>query len=292
MPIVAELASSNLGLVTTMREQHLPIVRRAMHHEAEPILTAGLIPPDSVLLNFASYFPPSINFSYILLRLHEISLLHPRFHLCNLKEQTQIADAIQPVMGLTVRDRIIFCASPASPTDSGMPEILLAFAKCVGQNTSGEILSIQELPLSVLDEEVKFDRQYMSRLEFLHKALILYLWLSYRFAGVFISQRLAFHIKKLVETKIDEGLGEYTSNPTIQKEIAKMKAKTLLQVQNSHGRVPMSDQNIINSDITGAGSPQVDEATILKDERCGTIIPDAVMPTEFPSAFLNHHEHQ
>ena len=224
------MPAPNLGLVTTLEQADLPVLHKAMDCELDPIMSAGIFPPTSVLLNFSTYFPPSTSFSYILLRLHELSLRHPRYHLCALKDQIAIADIIQHIKNLSIHDRIVFCAAPAPAKDKGMPTILAAFARCVGENTSGALLDIPEVPLDLLDEEIKADRDYMARLESLHKALILYLWLSYRFAGIFINQAMAFHVKRLVEERIDKVLAEYSSSPAIRERIKKMRDEALRQI--------------------------------------------------------------
>ena len=222
--------SPSVGLVTTFERDQLPIVEAAMREELEPIMSAGLFPPTSVLTKFATYFPPLTDFSYMLLRLHEVSLMHPRYHLCNLKEQVNIADIIQPVRNLTVRDRIIFCAAPAALRVHGIPDILAAFARCVGDNTSGALLDIPQMNLDILDEDLIIDRRYMYRLESLHQALILYLWLSYRFAGVFVNQAMAFYVKKLVEERIDKLLAEYSASSEIRTRIRRMRERALFQI--------------------------------------------------------------
>jgi len=220
----------SLGLVTSLDAADMPMIRKAMEAELDPIMSAGIFPPTSVLTKFATYFPPSTSFSYILVRLHELSLRHPRYHLCDLKDQIAIADAIQPVQNLTIHDRIVFCASPANSRAPGMRTILQAFARCVGEHSSGALLEIPEIPLGVLTEEMKVNREYMERLESLHKALILYLWLSYRFAGVFINQAMAFYVKSLVEAKIDRMLAEYSASPAIRGNIRKMREEALRQI--------------------------------------------------------------
>ena len=164
--------------------------------------------------------------------------MHPRYHLCALRDQIQIADIIQPVRNLSTRDRIIFCAAPAALRVKGLPEIVAAFARCVGDNTSGALLNIPEINLDVLDEEIRIDRDYMSGLEGLHQALILYLWLSYRFAGIFINQAMAFYVKKLVEEKLDKMLAEYSSSKEIRKRIRKMREQALRQISKLNTPVP------------------------------------------------------
>ncbi len=237
------MPAPNLGLVTTLEQADLPILRKAMESELDPIMSAGIFPPTSVLLKFATYFPPSTSFSYILLRLHELSLRHPRYHLCVLRDQIAIADIIQNIQNLSIHDRIVFCAAPAAVKDLGMPGILAAYARCVGDNSSGALLDIPEIPLDILDEEIKADRNYMARLESLHKALILYLWLSYRFTGVFINEAMAFHVKRLVEERIDKLLAEYSSSPAIRERVKEMREEALRQISKLNEGVAESGES-------------------------------------------------
>ncbi|KAL8798511.1 MAG: hypothetical protein Q9182_006599 [Xanthomendoza sp. 2 TL-2023] len=210
--------AQTLGLVTSLQKNDLSVVQRAMIGEADPIMTAGILPPDDIIVRFAAYFPPSTPFSYILIRLHNISLLNPRFHFCALADRISIANAIEPVKKLTVRERIIFCASPAGikdNTDDSMIGIVRALAECVASNSGGGILDIEPLGLSVLQQDVAryASRSFLEKLEYLHKALILYIWLSFRFAGVFTTQAMAFYVKTLVEDKIERVLSQASLKP-------------------------------------------------------------------------------
>lgn len=217
-------SSSSVGLVTTLEQMDFPRIKRAMRTEAEPVMSAGIFPPTSVLIKFATYFTPGTPFSYILQRLHEISSLHPRYHLCNLKDQITIADIIEGVKGLTIEDRIIFCASPAAMRLAGFEAVVVSFAECVANsNISSNLLDIPTLNLDILDGKYVKDRSYLTQLETLHKALILYIWLAYRFPGVFTTERMAFYVKEMVEERIDKVLAERASN-------RKQKLKSLRQL--------------------------------------------------------------
>lgn len=205
--------AKSLGLVTTLDRGDLSVVQSAMESAAEPIMSAGLFPPVEVLVRFAAYFPPSTPFSYILLRLFKTSIIHPRFHLCSLNERLKIADVIEPVKNLTISDRIIFCASPSNVKNEALQPVLHAFAECVGNKSGGNILDIKALDLELLNMQVTVgSREYLHKLECLHKSLILYLWLSYRFAGVFHTQAMAFYLKTLVEEKIQQALSTVRTN--------------------------------------------------------------------------------
>ncbi|KAK4900002.1 RNA helicase [Elasticomyces elasticus] len=220
----------NVGLVTTLEAFDFPIIATAMTAEPEPIRTAGLFPPASVLERFSSYFPPGTPFSYILMRLHELSQVHSRFHLCGLREQIWIADLIEPVQGLTISDRNVICSAPASKSEDMFRTLLPAYAKCIATQTGGGILEIPELPLEVLEAEVSASREYLRSLERLHKGVVTYLWLSYRFAGIFTTRALAHHVKGLVEGRIEEVLGRFSFSEVQRRKMAEMRERAMMAV--------------------------------------------------------------
>ncbi|EME40964.1 hypothetical protein DOTSEDRAFT_91028 [Dothistroma septosporum NZE10] len=237
----------NVGLVTTMERFDFPIVSAAMQSEPEPIQSAGLFPPASVLERFTSYFPPGTPFSYMLTRLHELSQMHTRFHLCGLRDQIWVADLIEPVEGLTVADRNTICSSPASKADQDMWKHLLpAYARCIATQSGGNLFDIKELPLEILESEVSASREYLRGLERLHKGIVNYLWLSYRMAGIFNTRALAFHVKGLVEEKIEDVLSKVSFSETARRQVAAKREKEVLESmmvgsgEGVEGEVPSS----------------------------------------------------
>ena len=228
-PPIKPSPSTNLGLVTSLEHIDLPVIQRAMGSDAIPLETAGILPPSSLLIQFATYFSPQTPFSYILQRLHEISVMHSRYHLCGLREWIAVADVIQHVKNLTIPDRIIFCAAPVAMRDPYGLVMVSVFAKCVADHTSGGLLDIPELKLEVLDAPMTADMSYLRDLEGLHKSLVLYLWLSYRFTGVFTSPAMAACAKGLVEEKIDQALAMVASNEKYKERVKKAKEKAILK---------------------------------------------------------------
>jgi hypothetical protein len=92
--------------------------------------------------------------------------------------------------------------------------VVKALARCVADQSGGKLLDIKEIKLELLDQPVDVEnKEYLRELENLHCALTLYLWLSYRFAGVFRSQALAFHVKSLLEERIDTYLSRVQMDP-------------------------------------------------------------------------------
>jgi ATP-dependent RNA helicase SUPV3L1/SUV3 len=163
-----------------------------------------------IVERFANYFPPGTPFSYIMLRLHEISEIHPRFHLCGLKDQLSIADVIHPIKNLSIQDRIMICAAPINMRNAPEREFLRALADCIANGKSGNLLDLPTLPLHVMDLQPSGARAYLIQLENLHKMLVCYLWLSYRFPNVFTTRSLANYTKKLVEDQIEKTLTDFS----------------------------------------------------------------------------------
>ncbi|KAK0672226.1 hypothetical protein QBC41DRAFT_313961 [Cercophora samala] len=212
---------SNTGWVTAFDFRDLADIQDAFQREAKPIETAGLFPPANVIERFHTYFPPRTPTSFVLTRLRELAQLSPRFHLCDFDTALEIADVIQPY-NLSVADRCVFLNCPVSfraardGQSNGQREALQAFAKCVAEMGSGHLLDFDCIDLSILDldEESRMamfnNPGYLQSLEQLHQIITMYLWLSYRYEGVFQSQSLAFKVKEIVEDRITEFLDKLT----------------------------------------------------------------------------------
>lgn len=130
-------------------------------------------------------------------------MTHTRFHLCLQREQLEIADLIEEVKGLTVADRYIICIAPAR--GKGLDRVTKALAECVVRQ-KGRLVDISEINLELLDVAPTMTKEYLEQLEVLHKSLVLYIWLGYRFNGIFTSINLAFHVKEMVEERINHVL--------------------------------------------------------------------------------------
>ena len=114
--------------------------------------------------------------------------------------------------------------------DGSSRDVTGAFADCVSNNESGRLLDIPHLNLEIIEQPVSGSNEYLRELESLHKALILYLWLSFRFGGVFTDRTLASHVKELVEERMVRALTEFSANKKIRKG-ASLKRQIALQKQ-------------------------------------------------------------
>lgn len=194
------------GFVTAMDDQDLSVIRKNLQKDAKPIATAGILPPSHVIERFASLFSPDVPLAFILSRLREMTRLSSSFSMCSFGDHLEISDVLKG-FDLSIYDRSVLLTAPVSLRDNNQKDILRAFAWSIANLSGGHLLEIPEIDLEALDVDASQlmpskRKDHLVRLEGLHKAITLYLWLSYRYRGVFISQKLAFHVKSLVEEKI------------------------------------------------------------------------------------------
>lgn len=233
-----------VGFVTTLEPEDLNVVHGSFYQEAEPLQTGGLQPPASVIEKFASYFPAGTPFSFMLLRLRDIARLPRQFHMCDLRSNIEIAQLIHRIP-LSITDRCIFVKAPCSMRDYMMKETIQALASRIAYNESGDLLSVKELNLEILDftadSYAEGRDKYLRHLEALHKGVVLYLWLSYRYSSVFKDQALAFHVKEQVEVKINEYLDMVNESPELRKQRIAQNRRAVRKLQHKAGKVLEGD---------------------------------------------------
>ncbi|KAG5984462.1 hypothetical protein E4U55_004682 [Claviceps digitariae] len=200
-----EVEKEKVGWVTTMDKADLRSVQRAFQGTVDNIEFAQIQPPAGIVEQFASFFPPGTPLSYILMRIKATAAVASPYQLSVSNDFLVIADIIQD-LPLTIYDRLTFCYLPASLRAEGAVDVLRALARVVANNASGNLLDIKEIPLENLEakceKSVKNKIDYLAKLESLHVAINQYVWLSYRYAGIFQDQALAFHVRRLVEEKL------------------------------------------------------------------------------------------
>ena len=204
------------GFVTALEDEDLELLADKFDNVAEPIDSVGIASPNFIIERFASFFPPNTPFAFILSRLREMGRVSKRFQLCDMGVAIKIAEVIQQYP-MSIEDRCIFLTAPVSTNVPDNVAMLSACARCVADNMSVSPVDVEEIDLEILDVDRTdgqiSDADYLHRLETLHKNITLYLWLSYRYRGVFLSQHLAFHIKELVEQKITDYLNNLSFVP-------------------------------------------------------------------------------
>lgn len=242
------------GLVTALDDEDLQVIRAAFKKEVPPIRTAGILPPPAVIERFHSYFPPRTPISFVLARLREMGRLSGLFHMCDFGDAMEIAELIKPY-DLNISDRCVFLHVPLNLRDVRQVKALQAFAKCVAEMGGGHLLDFDVIDLEVLELPKPRARNeqiaYLHRLESLHQTITIYLWLSYRYQGVFQSQHLAFKVKEIVEQKIADHLESISFVPDAQRSrrervrklaaAAERKERTLLEPEEAADMPPHNE---------------------------------------------------
>lgn len=198
-----------LGVVTAIDKQDLRGIRRAFDAPVADLKVAYIAPPSAVIERFSTYFPHGTPLSFILMRIKELSTISSRYQLGISTDTLEIADLIQDIP-LSVYDRLTLCHIPMSTRSEVPMQMLRALAKIIATSSNGDLLSIEELPLEFLDMPLESypgrPTEFLYKLEQLHVAINGYVWLSYRYSGMFKDQALAFHIRSLIEQKLVETL--------------------------------------------------------------------------------------
>ncbi|KAI5293153.1 RNA helicase [Ascosphaera acerosa] len=190
---------ASAGLVTCLEDVDLPYIQQALAAEAAPIDRAGLLPLDNMIRAFADHFGPDTPFSYVLQKMFRLARLDDAdYFLCSTQPHVRIGDLLEGITGLTVNDMLVFTAAPL-PSSKLMDNVARVFARCVAEDSDGHLLDIDQLNLPILNQPVSDDSLYLRGLEQLHRALVLYLWLSFRAGGVFTDRALATHVRDITE---------------------------------------------------------------------------------------------
>ena len=289
----------NVGLVTCLDEADLPIIRQALQTEPPPLRKAGIIPPGEYLEEYSSQLPNGIPFEYIMRKVSQAATIHNRFFLCDIRDNLRIARQIDDIAGLTVEQRVNICACPASGNDSKQSACLKAITRAIAQNRLITVADVPEIPLEVLMETPKADRSYLESLELLHKCLIMYLWLSYRFQTVLRDQPMAFHAKGLAEQKINWTLRAFSANPKLRERLRKLK-HTPDPVPEHEAATKTTEQQQREDDQAQELAGLEDDETLqehfsepdsviagAEGEQPGRLVSDQGLPSDAPSEHTN-----
>ncbi|KAL4904551.1 hypothetical protein BDW74DRAFT_154121 [Aspergillus multicolor] len=241
--------TENIGYVTSLEEVDLPYIQEALNTEPPPINAAGISPPDPVYEKFAAYFPGNASLAYMINRLAEIARIDPLFFICDPTPNLETAEVIDAVPGLNLTDQLTLMAAPVGAREEIGRRVAMAFARCVLENKNGRLLDIEEINLEILEEPVSGNKEYMHGLEALHRAVILYSWLSYRFGGIFTDRTLSAHVKELVEERLVRALTEFSANKKLRKNAS------------LHRQIAMEKQQRLQQELMGAnGSTELGQS--------------------------------
>lgn len=213
------------GLVTCIDERDLPMIQKALSTEPPAVKTAGIIPPAEYFEAYSNTLPPGVPFEYIMGRVCEAATIHPRFKICDVTENLDVARLIEDIHPLTTEQRVMICACPVGRRDTESTKCFRAMTRAIAEQKQVTVADIAELRLEILAVRPVHDRSYLTSLELLHKSLVMFLWLSYRFPLAFRDRDMAMHAKELTEKRINWTLRAFSANPRLSAKLEKVRAR-------------------------------------------------------------------
>ncbi|TPX30918.1 hypothetical protein SmJEL517_g05631 [Synchytrium microbalum] len=190
------------GEVTTLEKppDH-SIVARALKSPVVPIRTAGLHPLLEQIEAFKSRLPDT-PLALLLDYFEHLALANigSGYFLCNLRTQKALATLLERLT-LSFSDRYTMIMAPVNPEDGKLVEAMGKFASAHSTGYEVRLREIVPKPHGQIatSEELR-------RLESIHKIIMLFLWLSYRFPKTFVDMDHAWILKSEYEYLITDAL--------------------------------------------------------------------------------------
>lgn len=236
-PLLPDEIPAPGGSVTTLHASDLPILKSLLPLPLPPITRATIDIPSPTLSSLAALLPAETTFAELLEHASTLALLPANTTLGANRHRVQLADIIEPLRDqLTMKEMETFTFAPVQYRDQRQvaifQSIVLAFAKqgrvdlmALYDGTGlTESLDTVEKALETLpplpppltegpvpgNEPRVFVPHIMitsiPSLETLHKSLVMYIWLSFRYDVSLPDRSLAVEIKERVEKVLDECL--------------------------------------------------------------------------------------
>ncbi|KZT11157.1 P-loop containing nucleoside triphosphate hydrolase protein [Laetiporus sulphureus 93-53] len=208
------------GVVTTLHEGDLQVVRRALEVPMQPIKYARITLNADLFGAVVHALPQGSDSNDALDVFQYVSKVHPQFAIedvARMKDKVEFVNDIKD--GVTIRDRVMLQSAPFPIKDERGSDIVRSILRLyedklqVGFQEALEdagfweqfeesietLESLEPIPKGMLGEMLQF-------LESIHKVLVTYLWLSYRHPIAFIEQEEAFKLRDRTEKAMESCL--------------------------------------------------------------------------------------
>nr|XP_031859652.1 uncharacterized protein CI109_004927 [Kwoniella shandongensis]KAA5526724.1 hypothetical protein CI109_004927 [Kwoniella shandongensis] len=220
------------GLVTTLRDADLPILRELMTRSLPSIPRANLEVPHGNLADLSALLPAGTSFASLLEHFAALAQPPAKTVLAAHEHKLPLADLVEPLRDqLSLTEIDLFCFAPVNVRDDRAKAIFRTLVEDFagrGVVEIDEILEESDLlgTLEEVEEALKtlpplssttgpnaerpFVPQVMisslPKLETLHKSLVLYIWLSFRLEVAFPDRGKAVEYKTRTEKVLEECL--------------------------------------------------------------------------------------
>ncbi|KAJ1271335.1 hypothetical protein BS78_06G121100 [Paspalum vaginatum] len=161
------------GLTTTFLKDDLDYLIQCLQQPFEEAEKVGLFPCFEQVEMFASQFP-DLSFNDLLDKFRDSCRIDKTYFMCQQDSLKKVANMLERVQGLSLKDRYNFCFAPVNIRDPKAMYHLLRFATLYSQ--SRRVSIAMGLPRG----SAKNDTELLD-LETKHQVLSMYLWLSHHF---------------------------------------------------------------------------------------------------------------
>ena len=238
-PLLPDETPAPGGSVTTLHASDLPILKSLLPLPLPAITRAIIDIPSPTLSSLAALLPPETTFAELLEHASTLASLPDNTTLGANRHRVQLADIIEPLRDqLTMKEMETFTFAPVQYRDQRQVAIFQSIVLAFAQQGRVDLMALYDgsgliESLDTVEDTIKklpprnstegpngspekgagrkvFIPQIMitsiPSLETLHKSLVMYIWLSFRYDVSLPDRALAVEIKERVEKVLDECL--------------------------------------------------------------------------------------
>ncbi|CAK9781019.1 hypothetical protein CC85DRAFT_269456 [Cutaneotrichosporon oleaginosum] len=216
------------GVVTTLHEADLPLLRAMMPLSLPSVSRAVIEPPSGALAGLAPLLPAQTSFNELMGHFEALAKLPPLTVLASLSHRAPLAEIVGKYRDvLTLSECVQFGVAPVNWRDAKVAAIFESILKSYSEEMNVRLeptlapttliktlKTVEETlaALPPLPPHLGIYRPYLvppitvaaiPLLESLHKALVLYIWLSFRFELAFPDRDLAAKYKERTEKALE-----------------------------------------------------------------------------------------
>ena len=168
------------GIVTSMNKSDMDVIREALATPNPPIERAYLWPPWRIFEKFAHQFPEGTPLATLISRFVDVSVTTRNYQSAECETAMKLAHAIEHLPNIDLESRYNIIFAPVQTSREEQVEAFIRFAEVLSSTNPVTIESTKlQMPLHLLETkiaDVTFVK--LQRLEFCHKIITLYCWLS------------------------------------------------------------------------------------------------------------------
>ncbi|ODV62728.1 ATP-dependent RNA helicase SUV3 [Ascoidea rubescens DSM 1968] len=232
------------GYISAFSNEILNHVKNSFLTRTTPIMKACLWPPDNIWAQYISEFDSDTSLYSIIESFEKIIRGTRHYFACEISQRLELTKIYQDTPWFPMTDQIRLSNAPAGTRNPEQIRVFVEYCKAIafGERKSifdfndsipfGVLLNERELEdvyeieykelLGLVNQYVnlsldafKMDdegKQRLSTLEDIHKAILLFNWLSYRYPTIFIDREHAVELKELCEANITAELKKTYDN--------------------------------------------------------------------------------